>query len=87
MKMEVDFLKYLVIEVYGNTAKALALSDKRLVKKTEVSSHFASKQETPQGISRPKDYEDTNIYLYGATIFCHEIVSKPIFLTTVFCNT
>jgi hypothetical protein len=52
MKMKVDFLKYLVIEVYGSTAKALTLTDKRLVKKTEVASHFASKQETPQEISR-----------------------------------
>lgn len=33
MKMKVDFLKYLVIEVHRNTAKALALIDKRLVKK------------------------------------------------------
>jgi hypothetical protein len=49
------FSKYLVIEVYGNTAKALALIDKRLVKKTQVASHFASKQETHKKSQEQRD--------------------------------
>jgi hypothetical protein len=64
MKMKVDFLKYLVIEVHRNTAKALALIYKRLVKETQVASHFASKEETPQEIARAKRTAGIQMVIY-----------------------
>jgi hypothetical protein len=65
MTMKVDFLKYPVIEAYGNAAQALTLIDKRHVKKTQVASHFASKQarESARGLkSKEKLWEELIAY-------------------------